>query len=380
MHPGHFLLARAGAAISQFDEDGNHLVTIRAPLPACLPQNAAAAERFTIVMGNSHLQVPSSQPYIGDCRSALTLATSNPHARSPSNVYGSLAREMFSSGLKLTAAKWVKAHTTASADASPQHQLDVKANAWVDTHAKRAALEVPIPPHELKAYDTAFRSLTSILKASARMLALWPNSKDLYGKLPRLRSTATPSDRAQQLVPHTFVWNINGWVCTVCLRRKYSPKAAIDRISCDAVTPPIARALKDPKGHRILLCSAPCGLMHAFCALCGYNASLSLRKLGQQCGGKKLPRPHSLRALFGNPSKHYQTGVLLSRCYSASSADVAFVLKEEPPIPPSVFPVVETVAAPSLHPLGAQGRPATGFDDPEWDMADPDEDLLFEEQ
>ena len=73
---------------------------------------------------------------------------------------------------------------------------------------------------------------------------------------------------------------------------------------------------------------------------------------------------------------HCQTGAILSRCYSASSADVSFVFDEESANPTPDLVVIEPVAAPSLHPSLVQGRPATGFDDPEWDMVDPDEELF----
>ena len=91
-------------------------------------------------------------------------------------------------------------------------------NAHVDCHAKDAANAVPISQSELAAYVRAFKGTSSILRASAKMLALWPASKQLYGTLPRSRAYV-PTAKAT-LLPNNFVWNGKCWVCTHCLRHK----------------------------------------------------------------------------------------------------------------------------------------------------------------
>jgi len=361
LSPTHPLLSRAGSAAAQFDDLGNHLITVRSPIPACMSQNAAVSERMSIFMSNANLPGPSTAPYVGDCKGALRLADDNVEARNPNCAYASIAREMLSQGVNLTSSKWVKAHTTVTEDCDAQTAMEVAHNAWVDSQAKIAAATYPISPEQMAAYGRLFRNSVALLRSAARMLALWPNGKALFGNLTQARSSVA-SDKPD-VVPHQFVWNGKCWYCRVCYRRKFSPRAAIDRISCAALTPAIAKVLNEPNGHRLLLTADSSGMMIVFCARCGYNASTVLRKLSGRCLGPKSPRPHSLKCFFANPPVHPNTKAPLARCYVANLEDLAASDGLEEVLPPQ--DQAPAFSDPPASVSLAHGDLA-GFDDPDW--------------
>jgi len=359
LRPGHPIVARAGFSISQFDERGNHLVTARSPVPSFLPQNAAVAERLCIVAANQVLDSPLQAPYKGDCKPALKMIDDPLVSRAPSAPWASLAREVVACGCKVNSSAWVKAHRSVADANSEADRIDILCNAHVDRHAKDAALTVPISQSELTAYGNIFKGTSTILRAAARMLALWPPNKQLYGTLPRCRPVLAKAK--SNLQPHKFVWNGKCWVCTFCLRRKFSARAAIDSISCGAITPAIAKVLAQPMGHRLLLVSTATDALLCFCSRCGYHGTSMLRRLAEQCQGPKVPRPTSLNRLFAVPPVHPLSREPVRRPYHANSMDFKFMPLLAPHAPSNSVPT--SPSAPSfIAPCPVEG----GFDDPFW--------------
>ena len=380
LRPSHPLVARAGFSLAQFDADDNHIITIRSPVPRSLPQTAAVAERLAVLTTNRFLDGPTLQPFVGDCLGALNLILHPLAARHPKVQWASLSRQMLEVGLKLSHALWVKAHTVIGDDDPPDVVSAKKANAHVDTHAKAAAASVEIPSGQLNAYGATFKRVTTVLRVAARMLELWPPGKELYGSLDCARATA---QTAKVSSPHTFLWDGKSWLCVCCLRRKFSPKAALDRIPCVTLPPYLTKIVASPNGHRLLITSDQYGKPYLFCARCGYYACTAAKKLKDPCiapglHGVVRPRPASLKALFAAPSRHpLHSDVLFTRAYHSSAADVLMassidevrtvdnisdgVAHENPPIPgQSDLPRAAVVSA--------------GFDQPEWDTWSPHSD------
>ena len=275
-----------------------------------------------MLVANCHLSKVSSSPYVGDCRSALKLISEPDLHRAPRFKWAGMSREMAMDGLCLVSARWVKAHQTSSPALSDQQNADVLRNEFVDIKAKAAANTVRISDGELDAYINAFRSVKAVIRAAARMLALWPSNFDLYGKLTMARAKA-PIVK-EPLAPHTYMWNGKCWVCVVCLRRKFSDRSTIDAISCTSLTSVITSILKEPNGHSLLLTATVSGQPLIFCGSCGYHASVAKRHLGKPCKGKVHPRPASLVSIFGEHSRHPHTKELLTHSYHASVACTRF--------------------------------------------------------
>ena len=380
MSPSHPLLARAGLSVTQFDADCKHVVTIKTPVPAYLPQTAAMAERLAILLANMSLTGPSQNPYVGDCKGSLQLADNNVLARCSSSLYASFARQMWSDGLKLFHSKWVKAHTTLAEGATPEHRRDVIANDWSDVQAKSAALAHPIPQSQIEAHGKLHSSSVALGRAAAKMLSLWPSASQLFGKLPLARHTVKKDKVAR--TPHEFVWATNCWVCRVCLRRKFSANSYIDKVSCGSITPVIARILANPRGHRLLLTSdAASGLMYAFCAKCGYYASTAPKLLAKDCCGKKHPRPAALNAIFEVPPRHPLSNATLTRCYSANVADMHLSVAVAD-VSQGGLPCHSPPPGPADHTPLLCGPFDAGFDDPEGDgfcheQSDEEDGFLF---
>ena len=90
-----------------------------------------------------------------------------------------------------------------------------------------------------------------------------------------------------------------------------------------------------------------------------------------------MPRPRSLTCFFGVPSKHPQSGELLSRAYSPFREDVSRFLSQTPPahgVSSELAEAVLSVPAPVVEPLCTADA---GFEDPEGMRFEEDDDPDF---
>ena len=188
--------------------------------------------------------------------------------------------------------------------------------------AKEAAEQLfPIPAAELDAYFSAFRKAKSVLRASARMLALWPSNFNLYGRLPLVRSASVPG-KVKLLTKHKFVWADSSWICTSCLRRKYSSVAHIDSVPCALLVPSLLSVIKEPNGHSLSVTSCLEGVPLVFCVKCGYYASTRCQNLKRPCCGRGPKLATALVRLMGFPSRHPHTLDVMAPSYSVDRVDI----------------------------------------------------------
>ena len=174
------VVARAGCAVGQFDECGNELAMIVAPVPRSLPQNAAVAERLAVQIANMHVESGVvGHAYVGDCVGAMKLLNAHASARRPMLPWAGFARLIDCDGLRIDTTGWVKSHQDVeSAELSPTSRRDVVCNSCVDQRAKDAALLHPIPDVQIRMHDSMLRHVKSTLRFASNMLALWPPNAD----------------------------------------------------------------------------------------------------------------------------------------------------------------------------------------------------------
>ncbi len=330
-NPSQPAIARASLALAQVDADGQPLRVLTASVPNYLPQTAAVAERLCLVVANKHLPSVHLAPYVGDCKGALVLANVA-KARHPRHMHAGLVRNMLADGVKISSTRWVKAHQCL--EDLPAPDLEVVANALVDDKADAANTAFALSPAVFNSYRADLTNCKAVLRAAAQMLDLWPDNRALYGTLQRVRNSDANGARSNARRPHNFVWRQDRWFCTSCFRVKATIQSAIDKVSCTEVPRALMAVVKAnanataATSHKLFLAADHVGLLVAFCSACGAHTSLRPRNLMRPCEpvrlGKHSHGAKALRAFFGLPSKHPETGLRLSRPYPVALSDFEF--------------------------------------------------------
>ena len=304
----HPLLHRGGFICMQVDSSGQPVKAIGAPLPSCLPQSAAAAERLAVCVANMFAPSHFCASFVGDCKGALQLVSHNSSARSSSKLWGGVARSMHVDGIKSRSAVWVKAHQCVDSASS----LNVLANESCDVGAKRFASANSVHPLQSEDYFSSLRFAKRFLKGIAVMLDLWPGSKEDYGVLVREKSRS--SRHKLPGTKHNFKFDSvsESWFCVHCFRRKHKPRSKLDRSPCQRFSSSLAEVVKHNVGHRLFAAYTQSGLPIVFCKVCGYYSSSRAQKLLEPCVGK-VCNPLCVIAFNSSPARHPVDGGILDR-------------------------------------------------------------------
>ncbi len=80
--------------------------------------------------------------------------------------------------------------------------------------------------------------------------------------------------------------------------------------------------------HKLFLAADHTGLLVAFCSACGFHTSFRSRNLLKTCKPVGISSnshgARAIKAFFGIPSQHPETGLRLSRPYPVALADIQF--------------------------------------------------------
>ena len=308
-------LARAGYAVASFHSNGMPDIVIKATVPASMPQSAAAGERLAIHTTNVHAQDKAEVEYIGDCTGAFTIinGTKSNRATSFKSLWAGLAREIGLGWIATKLLRWVKSHQVETDDMSESDCNDIRYNSFVDAKAKEAAALFLPPKSEQDLHDRLYRNVMAVVQASAKMLELWPSTRELYGELqlhPKSHSGTKSGN-----IAHNFVWRGDLWQCTQCFRRKHKYVANAKVSFCKPVPSTILGLFENPNGHVLNLTTDHAGNHFAFCSRCFAHASVIPRALLGPCNGMSLGDKNAIYArscFHGNPAKHPRKGVPLS--------------------------------------------------------------------
>ena len=154
-----------------------------------------------------------------------------------------------------------------------------KGNKLVDTLARRLAQAELPTGSAYEEIDKMYTNAIDLIKASARMMALWPFSHELYGELSR-----APRDPSVPLVePHRFRWAGRTWQCMDCLRVS-SEHSSVPR-TCTRIPRRFRRLVDDPGDHTLWIAEADRGgAPLVYCSACArHGTATSIRKLLAQC-------------------------------------------------------------------------------------------------
>ena len=276
-------------------------------------------------------------------------------------MWAALARAFRRDGIKVSHAKWVKAHQAVTDTMSPEEVSEVKGNCFVDSMAKSAAEANLAPEAQQDAHFKGFRRYSAFLEAASAMLNLWPPNRELYGDLVRA-NPAGPKTKSRK-EPHTWRWNGASWDCRSCLRRKHTRINVADRIPCKGIPERFITALNQPNGHALLVSTTLQVIPLIFCSRCGKHASNRMQGIAQSCPGMPRARPYALVRLFSNPPQHPHTREAMTQAYHIDSS-----LFRSRQFEPSICDVV----SPPENSL------VNSFDDPDLEMvypSDSEEDL-----
>ena len=372
LRPAQIHVARAGFAIAQFRSDGTIYKLITCTVPGTFPQTAACAERLAVFFANRYMPGVSVEPYVGDCTSALKLLSDPILAKSPAALWAQLAREMqVEDGLKMRHSRWVKSHQTVSDGMKQQLKRDILCNAAVDEHAKAAAAQFKLPDSDVAAYSRYLCTVKRALRAAAVMLALWPSSLDMHGKLERAANMRISTPTYKQ--PHSFVWNGKGWTCVKCLRRKGTSSSAIDAVGCVSVPDALVELLAEPRGHAILGSATDDGVPLFFCTKCGAYTQGRVGNLAKVCVPRtKKSQSPSLHYLLHH-SKHPVHQGPIDRPVPISAFEVN-ACGGSLQVMPQNFAIGDVQHEGLEDPIGTHQGPICGFDDPDFEFIEEDFD------
>ena len=207
-------------------------------------------------------------------------------------------KQHFESPQLIATLKHTKAHRELGAGDDDQDNIDIRGNYYADIHAKKAADHIRPCDGDIAIVGRALGRGIAVLRAMAKVLALWPKACEMYPDLARAGSdNGARRRRAKELGGHSFSWTGTLWVCKACLRYKRAAVSRVDTQKCVAVPQPLLALAAEPLGHKLYLTQVQGTLAWGvFCKTCGFFAFTIFLGLKGKCqGGGQLSKGTSYR-------------------------------------------------------------------------------------
>ena len=194
LHPSDPHYARAGSAVVQVNvRDGRTVKAVEAPLPDFMPQTAAFAEHYALLLAATHsLESPQGRkPHaVTDCQSVLVAHAHPAAAVSYAKTAAGLWRELPTQRLEQVVK--TKAHRSR---VEAEHDNDVefwRGNVAADRHAKAAAARYDVEAAVFEAHEERFALVKNVLKSAAAILA------PVHAKLDAVLDAQKAADKADR--------------------------------------------------------------------------------------------------------------------------------------------------------------------------------------
>ena len=198
----------AGAAVLMLGSDETPVASVQALVPRGVPQTSQAGEflagylanclalevrlvaRLAAQMGQSPSE--SFNPKLcADCTGVVSMFEhAEDFAANHRMMYAGVARDILRDGSAISSAKHVSAHL--ALDNAVQSRRVTVCNAHADTACKAMAASNLPSKAELELYQANHDEVKQFCIGAATMLAKWPSSYDLFGKLTRVEGGQDP--------------------------------------------------------------------------------------------------------------------------------------------------------------------------------------------
>ena len=361
LHPRADCAVAACAAV-QARPDGGLLRGLARAVPWDFPQEAACSEHLAFLTASANLG--GRTVCFSDCAGVVSaFAKGRAFATSERRPWASFWAEADWS--QVQGVLKVKAHRAEpSREEAPEDWSLWAGNELADECAKeQARLSLP-PPGVVTEMLAVHRDRTAYLRAAARILDLWPTTRELIASDPAnrvlVRQARARVAAARQVQEHVLVWcqHRRVFICAHCCRFSRSVGTLAGK-RCSVLHGEVRSRVEvgHAMGHHLHLASGGGASRMLFCGACGCYAELAMVGLGRPCRGRLSGQRAKLSRLAAgvHPVKR---GVLFERVervlpLAAATADVQ----------------VGHAVAPA--PLPAR-LPARDLDDPD---RDPFEDL-----
>ena len=211
----------------------------------------------------------------------------------------------------------------------------------------------------MKEWSSEREEYVTFLTAAARVLAKWPDTMELYGKLPRPLPKATAQDHAPGIPKaeqHDWVWTRWRWACSRCRRVTRSRSSQLGTSRCGGTGAGILRTADKSLLHNLLRLSFDSGQVCVLCGKCGAYAESRPRLLRKPCSGVcPRGRRQAMRA-FLEKRRHHKTK---AKVISVEKVE-AEVLDDLPTRMRAKPPEVEPDERGAPRPRQAPDRPPAG--------------------
>ena len=290
-HPSNDILARAGWAAVQVNQDGTLLKAVYGNVPANVGQSANAAEHMGAI---TSLDLAASPLRLrGDCLEVvracqLGLLHATSHQSRGATCWRVAAQTHPVLDAVLASASHVKAHRAESeVEIGTQDWLDFKGNEHADLLAKEGAAMFDVSLEDAARVNSLFRKVKRVALHIGRALALWPSRPSVASR----RSFRRPAAKHDL---HQFAWDGRGRFCSVCLRSARSPSSAA---RCPGSSPIFGRILSSDFGHKLWAATIDRSSLLIFCNRCGAFSERRAAHLARPCGAPSEFAPIFFRQL-----------------------------------------------------------------------------------
>lgn len=300
------LLATAWLAAIQVDQRGEVACAVLESISRTLPQTAAASEHVAVLLSASHAHgLPA---LAADCASVVTSwARGRSFATAPAIPFAAVWRQLHAKSF-LGQVRKSKAHRGEEHAANAEELREIRGNNHADRLAKQKGLRGARPEAEVIAHDQAAKRAVAIAIVFGRILAEWPNAREVYGELAVARPAR--GGRARR-APHAWHWDAKIWQCVQCFRRKRHPRSTADAMPCAGLPAKLLELVEKTVGHKLWTLPQPHGAVIVFRIARGCYTAGTVRRLALPCYGG--PRDAGLKARLARlrGGKHPVSGMHL---------------------------------------------------------------------
>ncbi len=292
-------MQRAGLAVVAVDAHGRAVKTIRAVVPAPLPQTPQAAEFVAYAMAHRFMMGPCV--IYSDCKNVVDSAIrGRPSMLDPCRTYAGVMRDTLKNVAQrrhLEGIFKVKAHQSIGAMADGPEKQHAQGNAMADDNAKAA---VGMHPEATNAQGMAIgfylARATLVARVTGKAMALFPPmgprlEKVRAGAIRRKGKRRTRDNEGAEMAAeladaHSWEYRGGKWRCAKCASLHNGPELAdnLRRRRCPGPRPQLDALAMEGRGHRMAFAEA--NVMFTICMRCGaWAARRTYSKLRRACEG-----------------------------------------------------------------------------------------------